>query len=448
LLSAYHFVKIADSADGLSDFGAAPALNNNGTVAFLASLPATDQRCLYTGDGGGLATIYCTPSIAVEQLSDFPSINDDGTVAFLWSPAPYEQQIVTGNGGPLTTLYQNNHYGFYAFDPPALNSAGVVAFHVVTLIESRPEEVVSGDGGPPTVIDHGDVFDSTHFGAFPALNNAGLVAYTVQEIYPSQSERAINLGDGQTVTTLYSDQDGVFATFGEPALNDDGVVVFFATLAGGGSGIFGGDGGPVVVVAQDGSVFSSFDTAPAINEYGSVVFAATLADGRGGIFTGPDVQYDTVITVGDALDGATVTELHFFRQGLNDNGQVAFFARLDNGASGIFRADPYLPPHPSPRDPAPRVGQVAFVVAHSGADFMSAANSATPAQPAEEMSGRSSGPAAVGTPGSQPARATGPKGEDTLVKVPSREESGVEPLEGLPSSEVDLFLVLNLVTWP
>ena len=47
-----------------------------------------------------------------------------------------------------------------------------------------------------------------------------------------------------------------------------------------------------------------------------------------------------MIATGDALFGSSVTELHFFRQGLNDAGQVAFVARLDDGTSGIYRADP------------------------------------------------------------------------------------------------------------
>src|SRR5215472_3766195 len=59
LPSSYTFTKIADSGDGLDNFNAAPALNNNGTVAFLASpLGSQSPPSLYTGDGGDLTTIY------------------------------------------------------------------------------------------------------------------------------------------------------------------------------------------------------------------------------------------------------------------------------------------------------------------------------------------------------------------------------------------------------
>jgi hypothetical protein len=281
-----------------------------------------------------------------------------------------------------------------------------VAFRVSTFVLSRPEEVVAGDGGPPTVIDHDVSFDFFHFGSFPALNSVGLVAYSLADVNPARPERALNIGDGQTTTTLYSDQDGVFASFGNPVLNEAGTVAFVATLAGGGSGVFAGNGGPVTAVAQDGSVFSAFEAAPALNNYGGVAFAATLADGTGGIFTGSDVPNDTVIAVGDALDGATVTELHFFRQGLNDNGQLAFFAGLDNGTSGIFRADPARSPGPRHAHAAPEAVPVVLVPAASGTDIVPPVGTGMrPEQAVRQMSPRPFGQAAVGTPSSERAQA-------------------------------------------
>lgn len=53
---------------------------------------------------------------------------------------------------------------------------------------------------------------------------------------------------------------------------------------------------------------------------------------------------DKVITTGDSLFGSTVTSIDFSRQGLNNLGQVAFYATLADGTSGIFRADPQLVP--------------------------------------------------------------------------------------------------------
>ena len=54
-----------------------------------------------------------------------------------------------------------------------------------------------------------------------------------------------------------------------------------------------------------------------------------------------------VISVGDALGGATVTRLLFSSQSLNDNGDLAFYAELSNGNAGIFLASEVPGPAPA-----------------------------------------------------------------------------------------------------
>jgi hypothetical protein len=340
-LLSYTFTKIADTSDGLSNFGQAPALNNAGTVAFLADSGSPDVgACLYTGHGRKLTPIACE-GLLREHLDSFCAITDDGTVAFVLRSGRKEA-ILTGSGGPIATLYSTQNALFYTFGSPAFNNAGTVAFWAATPATSFPWIIFAGDGGPGTIIDRSDVFWFTQFGTFPSLNSGGTVAYVLlfRPIPPLQPFDAINIGDGQTTTPLYSSRDGFFRTLGDPVVNDAGTVAFFATLAPSGSGIFAGDGGPVQTIATTGSVFSGFAAAPSLNDRGIVAFLATLTAGGDGIFTGPDPEADKVIATGDALFGSSVTELHFFRQGLNDTGQVAFFARLDDGTSGIYRADP------------------------------------------------------------------------------------------------------------
>lgn len=49
---------------------------------------------------------------------------------------------------------------------------------------------------------------------------------------------------------------------------------------------------------------------------------------------------DKVITTGDALFGSTVTDVFFSRDGLNNGGQVAFSAVLENGNEVVAVAVP------------------------------------------------------------------------------------------------------------
>ena len=336
LLSLYTFTPIADTDGDLSSFGRAPALNNLGLVAFTAK-NSNGIDNVYTGDGMVRTTIG-GPSSSDETLDLYPSVNDSGTAAFVLRSSQTER-IVDGNGGPLTTLYQRGDFGFFSFGPAALNQSGVVAFWTSTYILSIPEEVMAGDGGEPTRIDRSESFGFTTFGTAPSLNDAGTVAYSYMFRGPT-SENAIKIGAGEKPTTLYSDHGDFFSSFGNPVVNATQTVAFYATLKAGNTGIFQGDGGPVTIIAKSGGAFTSFGTAPSQNNPGAVAFFATLRDGRSGIFTGPNPDGDQVIRTGDNLLDSQVDELGFFRQGLNDNGQVAFFAHLSNGRSGIFRADP------------------------------------------------------------------------------------------------------------
>src|SRR5262249_19079485 len=153
-------------------------------------------------------------------------------------------------------------------------------------------------------------FEFTHFGTRPFLNNAGAVAYSYTFRSPAYNENAIRKGDGHPPATLYTDRDGVFSSFGDPALNDNGKVAFAADLVRGGSGIFEGDGGPVRTVALAGGDYQGFAGAPSLNALGEVAFAATLAEGTG-IFTGPDALADRVIASGDPLSDSVVADVGF-----------------------------------------------------------------------------------------------------------------------------------------
>jgi hypothetical protein len=51
---------------------------------------------------------------------------------------------------------------------------------------------------------------------------------------------------------------------------------------------------------------------------------------------------DQVVAIGDPLFGSIVTGLSFWREGLNDVGELAFRATLADGRQVVVRADPFL----------------------------------------------------------------------------------------------------------
>ena len=102
------------------------------------------------------------------------------------------------------------------------------------------------------------------------------------------------------------------------------------------------DGTPTVVADTTGAFAFFGFRPPSINNDGDVAFHATLDDGTSGIFVGSD----QVIGTGDTLDGSTVQNLTFYEEGLIDSGQLAFVATLGdpNTPEGfrmaVFRATP------------------------------------------------------------------------------------------------------------
>ncbi|ODS30298.1 MAG: PEP-CTERM motif protein [Candidatus Scalindua rubra] len=295
----YIYTQISGTSCSFSGFGS-PSINDSGTVAFWADLDAGGSG-IFTGNGGSLTTIADT-SGSLSGFNGTPSINDSGTVAFWAALDAGGEGIVTGDGGSTTVLYDTSGSinGFDQVDP-SINDSGLVAFQVD--ISGGDEGIYRGNGGPITVI---AVRSSTVEGISPSINNFGTVSFK-------------GLGGFS------------------PGWPSDG--------------IFTSSGGPLTTIADANGPFffsGSSSNNTSINDSGMVAFWAWLDTGGHGIFTGPDDVVDKVIRTGDTLFGSTVTSLLFSRRGLNDFGQLAFYAELADGTSGIFRADPQTERIPEP----------------------------------------------------------------------------------------------------
>ena len=138
----------------------------------------------------------------------------------------------------------------------------------------------------------------------------------------------------------------------EPMLNDAGTAAFQRSFFDEATQEFveeivTGNGGPLTTVADTRDEFAFFGfRPPSINNDGEVAFHATLDDGTSGIFVGSDPIADRVIATGDTLEGSTVQNLTFCEEGLNDSGELAFVAQLEDADTpdgfrmAVFRATP------------------------------------------------------------------------------------------------------------
>jgi hypothetical protein len=227
---------IASTAGKFNFFGFDTSVNNQGEVAFKAELDeAFDfDEGLFSGRGGKINTHYLTSTSEFDGSDSRPSINNLGIIGFDES-IDFDSGIFKGREGVFTTIAAPDPDVFV--QKPTLNDSGTAAFYRSFFDDAAQEfvdEIVTGNGGPlTTVVDTRGAFSSFGFRP-PSINNPGDVAFhaTLDDFSTSGifvgpdpvADRVIATGDtldGSTVLNL---------TFCEEGLNDSGQLGFIATL--------------------------------------------------------------------------------------------------------------------------------------------------------------------------------------------------------------------------
>jgi hypothetical protein len=360
----YVFTRVASTADGFNPETleiSCPSINNPGDIAFKSERATVNGTVdgIYRANTVGDATTI-TPIFEVVTGGDpglasgNPSMNDSGQVAFEARPSAGVETILRGDGTTTTTIATTStqRRGFDSFhDNSSINNSGEVAFD--GQLGSGARGLFSGTGGATTThyLNTEDVSvegnpDPVRFRATedrPSINNLGDIAF-LDEIQGT-SRQDIFRGQEESFTTI-SASDPPSATT-PPLLNDLGTVAWQTSFLDEtglfASAIVTGDGGPATRVVDSSGEFEIFHSY-AINNRGAVAFSATLDSDAvfPSIYVGPDPKKDRVVGRGDKLDGGTVAGLNFCEEGLNDSGQLAFVAQIEdrNGdlRVGVFRA--------------------------------------------------------------------------------------------------------------
>src|ERR1041384_5936875 len=96
------FVNAVDSTQGFLSFGFAPAINNNGAVAFESAGPGFLLGSAWKWQNGGLTLIATSAGGILGNFGDNVVINASGTVGFNARVfSSHDTIIATGNGGAL-----------------------------------------------------------------------------------------------------------------------------------------------------------------------------------------------------------------------------------------------------------------------------------------------------------------------------------------------------------
>jgi hypothetical protein len=316
---------------------AAPA-NRRGDVAFFASLRRSKaQEGLFLASGARVTKIVAGGDVVPsgERIAGFgeqpaAAINAAGAVAFAaeLTAGKATSGVFLAADGKLTTLALSGAAApgavgdtLAAFEPPVVNDAGDVVF-LASLRHGREQGeaiyfwrrgkleklVAAGDRVPG-----GGLFAS--FGN-PALNNKGEVAFgAVIEQGPILGGLFLAVGhDIHPVLAAGapSPTGGLFARFSERlALADSSAIGFSAVLSHGGpeAAIFVTDGETPQAVAAigdaapSGGAFAAFASWPAMSADGTVAFIASLDGGPGGlaVYRVGDDGKKRIAAIGDTL---------------------------------------------------------------------------------------------------------------------------------------------------
>jgi hypothetical protein len=118
-----------------------------------------------------------------------------------------------------------------------------------------------------------------------------------------------------------------------PSVNDDATVAFQATLRGGGTGVFTGDGGAITEIAGP-TLLAGVTSHPDLNNSGATCFYGTSVTGAEGVFL---LREGRLQMIAGTRDGFAV--IGPLGPTMNEAGKVAFRAEQTAGVSGIFAGD-------------------------------------------------------------------------------------------------------------
>lgn len=330
----YQFTKIADTRTGVfRGFHLSTSIDEQGMVLFRANLVGGGQGIFKAN--GSITTQIANTTEKFENFRGTPAVSDNGHIVFYGSRPGGEFGYSRATDVTGDFLYSNKD--FADLGDLVINNGGTLAFKG-TRAKGRKQrrQIFLGNGGRPVPIPDSQ---NNQVGML-SLNNHGQVAFS--------TGRKVYVSDGET-TTLLTDGDKEYFLFYRPVINDHGMVVVqtASELAEGriDKHLLAIVDGEVRMLASTQRPFLDLLSAHAVNNHGHVVFSAVLDSGIIGLFGGPNPATDTIIKQGDTLLGTRIVEGPVFsNRGYNDAGQIVFYARLEDGTEGIYRADPSASP--------------------------------------------------------------------------------------------------------
>lgn len=319
---------VALSDGDLLTFRAA-APGGTGMFGLRPSSPPTAGGTILTIRGYDFGTAAMSPpSMSSSGAMCFTDLDVDGRGAI----------FARSSGGSIITIRGEN-FGSFA---SAFMGGGFTGTIYGDHRSAAGASLLAVQPGGSTITIVGENFGARSFGR--ARSGSGGRTYTLFDAFPVNG--VVNSGilsvgdDGSIITIVGRDQ---FNNVRGPAVSNDTIVFTGLEVASGVGGVFARTpGGTLITIQGQNFIDPPYLSEPAANDAGAVVFAR-LGAANGGVerihytdmFGGP---LQTLIAVGDPLLDSTVVELFFNPDGLNQDSEFAYGARLADGTTAIMIA--------------------------------------------------------------------------------------------------------------
>jgi hypothetical protein len=328
----------------------APSINDSGTIALFGTLDNGD-RGFFTVDDEITPVVRDSELNGESDLIEDFSFNNNGTLVYTvesLDPSSDSRTVdlILDRNGLMTTIdsLNNNSQLAQRYNNFVVNDNDVVVANNFTgapRVSLRELSLFFPDGTSERIELAGSftgenlVFDRL---GIEDINNQNIVAYTATIF--AEDDTSIYTTDGRVIPLSTADLgEGTLDRQKDIVINDSGTILINIEQPSGEDELLQSTAEDSLntLVSTDG-LFDSFDEI-ALNNEGQIAFGAVLDDGTEGIFTGIDPQSDRLIAVGDPLSGSTVVDLEFDTEGLNNSGTISFQAELADGTVGIYQAD-------------------------------------------------------------------------------------------------------------
>ncbi|MFN3650995.1 MAG: choice-of-anchor tandem repeat NxxGxxAF-containing protein [Armatimonadota bacterium] len=339
----YTFTIIKDTRTEVDSLSR-PAINASGQVAYWARIVGGGSG-IFRGSGDDPeALVTSSPTGPFTSISQEFDLTSSGQVVFIgsrWNPNVDPPQsfigLYTSSGGTVFDVRQG-----LSPNKPSVEG-GVVAYLAGGTGRASGIFLTDLNGGVPGSPAVSTEDDSQFiYVRDPDLNFEGdpnnptalgfsAAFYATYRVDGRAGPSAIVSYSNGAVSRIADTTDRFIGFHDSPA--NDGDVAYIGYLEGGRQEVYKNQ----TLIASTDHGYSNFQAVTIAN--GTVAFLAKVPSGWG-IFTGPDPVADKVIATGDTLLGGTVQTVELSREGINDQGQIAFKATLAGGVQVIARANP------------------------------------------------------------------------------------------------------------